>query len=162
MVLDGLAPLPMMMSPSITHDRSPLIVLTCGTRSLIAAGAPTPRERTASLLARTAIFFPPGGATPIDPTLAGRRLDDIAAALKGNELAVRVVGQADATGSARLNATLAQARADGIAALLVQRGIDASRLRTIVRMATSGTESLGDPRDRRVTFELAYDDEKGP
>ena len=127
--------------------------------SMIAASTPTQRERTASLLARTAIFFPAGGTTPVDAQLVARKLDEIAAAIKGADLALRVIGQADASGSARINANIAQARADSISAMLVERGVDASRLRTAVRAAT---ELRADPRDRRVTFELAYDDEPTP
>lgn len=129
--------------------------------ALIAASTPTQRERVASLLSRAAIFFPSGGTAPLDSALSDRRIDEIAAALKGNDLALRVIGQSDAAGSAKLNARLAQIRADAIAAKLAERGIDPARIRVLVR-GPSAPDAQTDPRDRRVTFELAYDDEPKP
>ncbi len=125
----------------------------------IAATAPSQRDRVAAQLARTAIFFSQA-AVLANPELAARRADEIAAALKGNDLSIRVVGRADVSGGERSNAAIAQARAEEVIAMLAQRGVDPGRLKAIARPGVAAANA--DPRDRRVTFELAYDDEIHP
>ncbi len=129
--------------------------------ALETATARTPRERTEALLARTAIYFARLDEYQ-DSALAERRAADIAAALKGNDLKLRVVGNVDATGGDRRNVVIAQSRADAVAALVVARGVDKARVRALTRVTQSGGVSSGDVRDRRVTFELAPDDEPQP
>ncbi|MFO1115651.1 MAG: OmpA family protein [Beijerinckiaceae bacterium] len=128
--------------------------------ALIAGIAPGERARVAVLAAQTAIFFQSGNVSPLDATLAGKRADEIANALRGNDIGLRVIGETDAAGSDRRNAALAQARADAVVAMIAERGVAASRLRAMVRQGGGGLSA--DARDRRVTFELAYPDEPKP
>jgi outer membrane protein OmpA-like peptidoglycan-associated protein len=130
--------------------------------ALIAAGAPSDRDRVVSLLSRIAIYFEPGTDRPVDPALAARRMDEIAAALKDGDFNLRVLGQADSTGGEKRNVEIAQARATAVMDMLVARGIDRSRLRPVARRPDFGGDPKGDPRDRRVTFELAWQDEPKP
>ena len=127
--------------------------------ALIAAATPSTRDRVGAVLARTAIFFSKL-ATLADPERAGLRADEVAAAMKGNDLVVRVVGHADQTGSDRLNVQIAQQRAETVAAMLIARGLDPARVSVATRSSTLPLGAGSDLRDRRATFELAYEDEK--
>ena len=75
---------------------------------------------------------------------------------------MRVIGYTDSTGGERRNLVIGQMRANAVAELLVAQGVDRARLRSVTRpgFAQNGTDS--DPRDRRVTFELAPADEPRP
>ncbi|MCB1540791.1 MAG: OmpA family protein, partial [Rhodoblastus sp.] len=125
------------------------------------ASARTPRERLITMLADAAIYFSRVD-TFADRAAAEKRADEIAAALKGNDLALRVIGYTDSTGGERRNLVVGQMRANAVADLLAAQGVDKARLRTVTRagFAQNGAES--DPRDRRVTFELAPADEPRP
>jgi len=71
---------------------------------------------------------------------------------------LQVEGHTDSTGSARLNATLSQARAEAVTVFLVEHGIDRSRL--VPRgfgpsrpLATNATRA-GRETNRRVEFRV--------
>ena len=126
--------------------------------ALAASAARTPRERAAALIEGVAIYFSRDD-TFADRALAEKRAGEIAALLKTTDLSLRVVGYTDSSGNDRKNALLGLQRAEVVAALLVAQGLDRARLRTMNRAA----ENLSaDPRDRRVTFELAPTDEPRP
>ena len=129
--------------------------------ALASASARTPREKLVTMLADTSIYFSRLD-TFADRAAAERRAGEIAAALKGNDLALRVIGYTDSTGGERRNLVIGQMRANAVAELLVAQGVDRARLRSVTRpgFAQNGTDS--DPRDRRVTFELAPADEPRP
>ena len=123
--------------------------------------ARTAREKLIALLADTAIYFSRID-TLADRALAEKRTGDIAAAMKGNDLALRVIGYTDSTGGEKRNLAIGQMRASAVADLLAAQGVDRSRLRLVTRSGfTSGGQET-DPRDRRVTFELAPPDEPRP
>ncbi|MCB1543725.1 MAG: OmpA family protein, partial [Rhodoblastus sp.] len=63
-----------------------------------------------------------------DRAAAERRAGEIAAALKGNDLALRVIGYTDSTGGERRNLVIGQMRANAVAELLVAQGVDRARL----------------------------------
>ncbi len=120
--------------------------------------ARTPRERVAALIESVAIYFSRNEAFA-DPALAEKRVGEIAAALKASDVSLRIVGYTDSSGDDRRNALLGLQRAEAVAALLVAQGIDRTRLRTLSRL---GENTVADPRDRRVIFELAPADEPRP
>ena len=130
--------------------------------ALIAQGAPSERDRVVSLLSRIAVFFEPGTDRPVDPALAARRMNEIAAALKGGDFNLRILGQVDSTGGEKRNAEIAQARATAVMDMLGARGLERSRMRAVTQRPDFGGDPKGDPRDRRVTFELAWQDEPKP
>ena len=82
--------------------------------------------------------------------------------MKGNDLALRVVGYTDSTGGEKRNLVIGQMRASAVAALLTAQGVDAARLRMVTRPGFSSNGAESDPRDRRVVFELASVDEPRP
>ncbi|MFO1168395.1 MAG: OmpA family protein [Rhodoblastus sp.] len=123
--------------------------------------ARTPREQLIATLADTSIYFSRLD-TFADPAVAEKRAKEIAAAMKGNDLALRVVGYTDSTGGEKRNLVIGQMRASAVAALLTAQGVDAARLRTVTRPGFSSNGAESDPRDRRVVFELASVDEPRP
>ncbi|MCC0002602.1 MAG: OmpA family protein [Methylobacteriaceae bacterium] len=130
--------------------------------ALETAATPTARAKAQALASRTAIYFARDDAFA-DPALAARRADEIAAALKSDaNLALRVVGHTDSSGNEQRNARIARSRAEAVVALLVARGIEAGRLRAVARASADAGAAQSDPRDRRVTFELAPQDEARP
>ena len=128
---------------------------------LSATAARTPREKLIAMLADTAIYFSRRD-TFVDRAIAETRASQIAAALKGNDLALRVVGYTDSTGGERRNLVIGQMRATAVADLLASQGVDKARLRIVTRPGFAQTGAESDPRDRRVTFELASMDEPRP
>lgn len=130
--------------------------------ALETAATPTARAKAQALASRTAIYFARDDAFA-DPALAARRADEIAAALKSDaDLALRVVGHTNSSGNEQRNARIARSRAEAVVALLVARGIEAGRLRAVARASADAGAAQSDPRDRRVTFELAPQDEARP
>jgi len=129
--------------------------------ALAAAAVRTPREKLISTLADTSIYFSRVD-TFADRVVADKRASEIAAAMRGNDLALRVIGYTDSTGGGRRNLVVGQLRANAVAALIAAHGVDASRLRIVTRPGFGSADAEGDPRDRRVTFELAPADEPRP
>lgn len=129
--------------------------------ALAESTARTPREKLIALLADTAIYFSRVD-TLADRALAEKRAGEIAAVMKGADLAVRVIGYTDATGGEKRNLAIGQMRANAVAELLAAQGVDRSRLRIVTRSGFNSGAPETDPRDRRVTFELAPPDEPRP
>lgn len=129
----------------------------------LAARLPGARAAAERLLARSAIFFARDEQFAAPETARGRA-SEIAAALAATDLRVRVVGHADASGGRVQNAQIARARAFAVVDLLVRAGVDRARLTPVARAEAqpTGDGAPADPRDRRVTFEPAYDDETAP
>lgn len=129
----------------------------------MAARLPGARDAVEKTLARSAIFFARDDLF-VDAGVARARADEIAAALAGADINVRVVGHADPSGGRAQNVQLARARARAVVELLVQAGVDRARLHPVARadLQPIGDAAGADPRDRRVTFEPAYDGEVAP
>ena len=131
-------------------------------RNEIAALAPKPDPRAdlERWLQTHAIFFADDTAYSA-PARTDAALDALASLMGRTDVVVRIVGYTDARGTTDRNLPLALARADRVAADLVRRGIDASRLRTVGRTAVldisqrSGSSSP----NRRVVFEPIFDGE---
>lgn len=118
---------------------------------------PDPRADLESWLRTHAIFFSED-TTYSAPDRTEAALDALAKLMRGTDTPVRIIGYTDERGTNDRNLPLAQARADRVAADLVRRGIDPSRLKTVGRTAVldisqrSGTSSP----NRRVVFEPAF------
>jgi outer membrane protein OmpA-like peptidoglycan-associated protein len=131
-------------------------------RREIAALAPKPNPRgdLERWLQTHAIFFADDTTYSV-PARTDAALDALASLMRRTDVVVRIIGYTDERGSTDRNLPLALARADRVAADLVRRGIDASRLRTVGRTALldisqrSGTSSP----NRRVAFEPIFDGE---
>ena len=119
---------------------------------------PTPRDELDSYARANAIFF--GNGTDFrDTNAATVVIEQLANRLRANpDVTLRVVGYTDERGTQTLNTGLAQTRADRVAGLLVERGVGASRIVAIGRLAAKdlsrhvGTGSA----NRRVEFELGF------
>lgn len=130
----------------------------------IEARAASPEARLSRFIASSAIFFA-HTEHAIDMPGAGRVLDEAAEILRGNGLRLRVVGYADSTGGAESNLQLSRKRAEAVAAALVERGVERSRLVIVSRGATgpiSDARTQAASANRRVVFERVYDAEVGP
>ncbi len=131
-------------------------------RNEIAALAPKPDPRAdlERWLQTHAIFFADDTAYSA-PARTDAALDALASLMGRTDVVVRIIGYTDERGTTDRNLPLALARADRVAADLVRRGIDASRLRTVGRTAVldisqrSGSSSP----NRRVVFEPIFDGE---
>jgi outer membrane protein OmpA-like peptidoglycan-associated protein len=123
---------------------------------------PTPRQRVTAFIRTHAIFFS-NESQYRDDRAAGQTLDALAELMRGNDIVLRIAGYTDEVGTAARNSPLAQARAEKVMSDLVARGIQPSRLIAIGRLngmpiaQGSGAENP----NRRVEFEIAFDDEKG-
>ena len=124
---------------------------------------PSASEQLADWAARNAIFFL-DEKTLTDPAQAHAKLDELAGLLQRTpeDLHVRVVGSADATGSQATNRRVSRSRAETIAEALRARGVAAGRLLTVGR-ATE--RPLSESRDidianRRVEFEPIFPGER--
>lgn len=74
-------------------------------------------------------------------------------------LAVRVEGHSDARGSEEVNTIMSQERADRVAAALVERGVDASRITAEglgeSELLMEGTSAEANAANRRIVFEVS-------
>ncbi len=108
-----------------------------------------------------ALFFQEG-TTYRSPTEAERDLDAIASLLKSHpEPKIRLTGYGDNIGTRETNLKIALSRVQKVAADLITRGVDETRL---VLAARDGSQEIaqGDgpgSSNRRVTFELGYANE---
>jgi outer membrane protein OmpA-like peptidoglycan-associated protein len=128
-------------------------------RREVAALAPKsdPHQELIRWLQSHAIFFSEG-TTVRDQAETDATLDALAGLMRRTDTVVRIIGHTDERGATDRNVTLAQARADRIAADLVRRGIDPSRLIAIGRAAVldiSPRSGASSP-NRRVAFEPAF------
>lgn len=111
-------------------------------------------ERANGLIER--IYFPQGGAR-LDP-LARDKIAASARRLRSTEGTIELVGHADSTGSAAINARVTRRRAQVVADELVRSGIPRARIRVTVAasdqpIATNET-AAGRARSRRVDIRL--------
>jgi outer membrane protein OmpA-like peptidoglycan-associated protein len=121
------------------------------------APKPDPRAELEHWLRTHAIFFSED-TTYSAPERTDAALDALAKLMRGTDTVVRIVGYTDERGSNDRNLSLAQARADRVAADLARRGIDPSRLKTVGRTAVldiSQRSGASSP-NRRVAFEPAF------
>jgi outer membrane protein OmpA-like peptidoglycan-associated protein len=124
----------------------------------------TAREQFLSAINGVAVFFTAQDDF-VNPEMANARLDAIASALKQSGEGIRVVGYADDTGGAPLNAANSNKRAAKVARLLVERGIPADKIVAVARAAQMPIANSASPqhaRNRRVTFEALLSDEIAP
>jgi outer membrane protein OmpA-like peptidoglycan-associated protein len=121
------------------------------------APQPDPRQELVRWMQIRAIFFAEG-TTVLDQGEANATLDALAGLIRRTDAAIRIIGYTDERGTSDRNLTIAQARADSIAADLARRGIDPARLLAIGRTAgldISRRSGASSP-NRRVTFEPVY------
>jgi len=112
-------------------------------------------DRTRDL--ETAVGFRTGDATLSDEDAARlRKIGSLAGAL--GQVKVRVSGYADPRGSESMNAALSQRRADAVAAVLTEAGIDVSRLVVEAHGEADSKSAEGDldgyAFERRVTVRI--------
>lgn len=77
------------------------------------------------------IYFPYKSDKQLDDPGINAYLDELVSTLSQNEQSVEVIGHTDDKGSAGYNEKLGQERANAIKALLVGRGLDASRIQAL-------------------------------
>ncbi len=125
--------------------------------------AVSPRARLEGFVRSHAIFFAEG-TTFRDAAGALRVLDQLADLMKADNSVLRVVGYTDEAGAAPANAALAQARADTVAAALVQRGVPPARIVALRRTSPDlNVSPVVGPRsaNRRAQFEVGFIGEGG-
>jgi len=136
-------------------------------RASAAAPIPPAPSAHAALLAGidgVAIFFTTQDDF-VSPAAADAHLDAIAALLKQTGESLRVVGYADDTGGAPLNAENSRKRAAKVTRLLVERGVSADKIVAVARSAQMPIADASSPqhaRNRRVMFEPLLSDELAP
>jgi outer membrane protein OmpA-like peptidoglycan-associated protein len=121
---------------------------------------PTARERLDAWTRANAIFFS-NGADYRSASASSAKLDALAGLIREARAPVRVIGFTDETGAATRNAPLAIARAEKVAADLVDRGIARGRLIIVGRSAGPDlTPAVGPTSaNRRVEFQIAFEGE---
>lgn len=115
------------------------------------------QERIDKLLTGRVIEFA-SGSTSLTSEWQ-KTVDDVAAALKGSDASVQIVGHTDDVGDIDINQTLSEERASAIKSALVAQGIEASRITTAgfgptKPVASNGTAD-GRQRNRRIEFVVA-------
>jgi outer membrane protein OmpA-like peptidoglycan-associated protein len=118
---------------------------------------PSAREQIAAFAREHAIFFGEVDAFR-SPAEAERALDRLAQLMRGNDIAVRVVGYTDERGGSERNSEVALLRAQKVADELGKRGVATSRLRLVGRpdgVELSSEVGAHSP-NRRVQFELVF------
>ena len=126
--------------------------------------APNARATLFAGIDRVAIFFTTQDDF-VSPTAADAHLDAIAALLKQTGESIRIVGYADDTGGAPLNAENSRKRAAKVTRLLIERGVSADKIVAVARSAQMPIADAASPqhaRNRRVTFEPLLSDELAP
>lgn len=86
-------------------------------------------------------------------------VDELSAALQGNDTQLQIVGHTDNIGDAEINQALSQRRAESIKAAMVKKGIDAARISTTGfgadKPIASNDTADGRQRNRRIEFVIA-------
>jgi outer membrane protein OmpA-like peptidoglycan-associated protein len=118
------------------------------------------REKLAAAIDGLAVYF--DGAKPVLPPDLGPRLDALAAVLRESGLSIGLVGYANDTANAAKSRAVASQRAEAVARLLVERGVDPDKIAAAGRVGaeparTATRETL--ERNRRVVFEAPKDGE---
>ena len=127
-------------------------------------GQPAPKPDAITLLsayiARHAIFFA-NGTDYRDAAIAQKTLEQLAALMREANVHVRVVGYTDDLGNNPSNSTLAGNRARKVSEDLIALGVPAELLIAIGRQDARDISPVTGPNspNRRVNFELAYEDE---
>ncbi len=134
------------------------------TLSRLNARLNTPRARLAALIEGFAVFFSDGDNL-LDEAVAGERLKAVASLAIDESLGIRVVGNSDASGGTVQNLAIARKRAEAVADILANAGMDRKRI-TVVSRGAAMPIAEPDPqtreRNRRVTLEPLYDNEARP
>ena len=123
----------------------------------------TPDAKLRALMAGFAVFF--DKETVKDEPQVRASLRDIAALIKAGARGVRVVGHADETGTLAANKLVSRRRAEAVAKLMVEEGVDSGRIIIASRAANQAVNNdSGIKREvnRRVTFEPLLEGELRP
>lgn len=125
---------------------------------------PAPKPDAITLLsayiARHAIFFA-NGTDYRDTAIAEKTLEQLAALMREADVHVRIVGYTDELGNNPSNSTLAGNRSKKVRDDLIGLGVPAELLISIGRQDARDISPITGPNspNRRVNFELAYEDE---
>lgn len=121
----------------------------------------TPREELALYIRHNAVFFD-NNADLNNAAAAERVVARVAELLTKTDATLRVIGYTDErTGPTVNNAAVAQARADRVAAMLVEKGVSRERFVTVGRINgpdIARVTGAGTP-NRRVEFDIVFDGE---
>lgn len=126
------------------------------------AQAGEPRAAVEKFTRRHAIFFEQG-ATLRDKPGAEAIVKELAGLLRTANMPIRLVAYSSESGSLALNRRLAQERADVVAAMLAEYGVDANRIVRAIRAANNSIDDSPDApghANRRVEFETVFENEK--
>lgn len=111
----------------------------------------------------SSVFFILGSAELADARAADSVAGVIAGLMRETGARLRVVGHTDDSGSPAINERLGRARAEAMVQLLTKHGVAADHLVIASkRNIASNLEEGGPAAHRRVTFELAPDNEPNP
>jgi len=121
------------------------------------------KARLIEVVGPSAAFFMLGSADFVDSRAAELVAGTIAGLMKETGARLRVVGHTDDSGSVSVNERLGRARAEAMVQLLTKRGVAADHLAIASkRNSAASPEEGGAAFNRRVTFELASDNESKP
>lgn len=130
----------------------------------VTARLDAPPARLASLVDGFAVFFSDGDAALNEPSVR-TRLDAIAELLRRESMGIRLIGHTDAAGSPARNQAISRARAEVVARMLTERGVDRGRIVIVSRAANApiaDADSAARERNRRVTLEPLLHNEESP
>lgn len=122
--------------------------------------AASPRQQLEDTARTSAVFFESGHDYRV-PAEAEAIIARVAELMLASDVLLRVVGYTDERGGAARNTSLAQSRAEKLAAELVRHGVPAERLVIVGRVNgpdLSARSGSGSP-NRRVEFEVGFDGE---
>ncbi len=123
---------------------------------------PSARQKLEEFAQRYAVFFS-DGTTYRSGRDASQVLDALARHMSKTKVTVRVVGYTDEKGTSDDNIPLSRERSNKVTEALVRRGVPRSRLIALGRkdMRDISAEIGGRSPNRRVEFEISYDNEIG-
>lgn len=121
------------------------------------------KARLVEAVNSSAAFFMLGSAEFVDSRAAEMVAGSIAGLMKETGARLLVVGHTDDSGTDSVNERLGRARAEAMVQLLTKRGVAADHLVIASkRNSAASPEEGGAAFNRRVTFELASDNESKP